>query len=73
MRSINWANNFFAAMSLLIVITGLRRRKLTRQRALNNYIMLYQGCHLPDNSGVPDKVPSDKDLRFIGFEGDGEF
>jgi len=75
MRSIS-GRIIFVIMSLLVVLVSpFTSAEINRQRALDNYIMLCQGCHLPDASGVPDKVPSIKDFagHFLRVEGGREF
>lgn len=53
----------------------LAAQEINPKRALDNYIMLCRGCHLPDASGVPGSVPSIKDFagHFLRVEGGREF
>lgn len=66
----------FTIVWLSVMLSSpLKAEEINRQRALDNYIMLCQGCHLPDASGVPDKVPSIKGFagHFLRVEGGREF
>lgn len=61
--------------SLLLVGTSAQAEGINEKRALDNYIMLCQGCHLPDGSGVIGSVPSIKGFagHFLRVEGGREF
>jgi len=64
---------FIAIASFFSLSSGAQ--EINEKRALDNYIMLCQGCHLPDASGVTGHVPSFKDFagHFLRVEGGREF
>lgn len=71
----NLNKGFTAFILLSCLCLPLNAQEINSKRALDNYMMLCQGCHLPDASGSPDLVPSIKDFagHFMRVEGGREF
>lgn len=53
------------AILLLVAISAAAVASADDRRAHFNYMMHCQGCHLPDATGYPGKVPRMKD--FVGY------
>lgn len=63
------------ALGISLAVYCLAAQAAGSYSARTNYMLMCQGCHLPDGTGTPDKVPALKDEvgRFLHVEGGREY
>lgn len=67
--------SFFLLICLCFFVVNPQAQTVNEERAHLNYMLLCQGCHLPDARGVEGNVPRIKDYigNFLKIEGGREY